>query len=158
MSHAHLLQRLRETRPSHVVLLADTHAVDQVIRFAEACQRECNTTPLVFVESDAAFTQRSRPSTIVVHGMPAGVIATFAVLDQQGIPARLCSTLDLPGCHDGSVIELARAWLATLEPSMFPGVVLMALGSTSLQDRAQQLAGEFGVHCHGEEHSADAAP
>ena len=148
-----LLTRERVSRMAHsvtttrAVLLADDTAVDAIILLAEALHHEQHRTPLVFVESSIGFTQRMRPSTMVVPGMPDGVIATFSILDQQGIPARLCSALDLPGCHDGSVLDLARAWLATLNAPLREDTTLLVSGSVALQEQASLLASELHLHC-----------
>ncbi len=66
---------------------------------------------LVLVGADAMFSFKPRPSTILIPGMPVGVIACVPQLDEFGIASRLASTLGLPGCHDGSVVELAELWL-----------------------------------------------
>jgi dihydroorotate dehydrogenase electron transfer subunit len=117
----------RHITHERVVLLADESRMESVILLAEALKHERDITPLLFIESASDFTQRLRPSTILIAGMPDGVIATLTVLDQQGIPARLCHP-DLPGCHDGSAIELANAWLATLDEQTRARVAVITMG------------------------------
>jgi dihydroorotate dehydrogenase electron transfer subunit len=68
---------------------------------------------LVLLGADTTFSFKPRPSTILVPCIPAGVIACVPQLDEFGIASRLASPLGLPGCHDGSVIELAELWLTS---------------------------------------------
>jgi len=133
----------RRITAARIVLIADEAGIESLITVAQALHH-AQRTPLVFAESNS-FTQRLRPSTILVPGMPAGVIATFTFLDQQGIPARLCCPLDLPGCYDGSVTDLARAWLNTLDSAVRSNTVLFVCGTTRVQELAAQLAHEMGI-------------
>jgi dihydroorotate dehydrogenase electron transfer subunit len=66
---------------------------------------------IVLFGADDTFPFRPRPSTILVPGMPAGVIASIPALEEVGIASRLASTAGLPGCYDGTVTELAELWL-----------------------------------------------
>jgi dihydroorotate dehydrogenase electron transfer subunit len=52
---------------------------------------------LVLFGADDSFPFRPRPSTILVPGMPAGVIASIPPLEEVGIASRLASTAGLPG-------------------------------------------------------------
>ncbi len=63
--------------------------------------------PLVLMGSEIPFPFRARPSTILVPGIPDGVIACMPLLDGWGVPSRLASRSGFPGCHDGFVTELA---------------------------------------------------
>ena len=100
---------------------------------------------LVLLQCDTTFPFRTRPSTIMVDGMPAGVIAAASLLDEQGIASRLCSRADLPGCHDGVATDLAAAWLGTLNQDALKAVELFACGSAALLAAAAKLANDFGV-------------
>jgi dihydroorotate dehydrogenase electron transfer subunit len=88
--------------------------------------------PLVLLESAVPFFFRPRPSRLLVPAMPAGVIATLPLLEDWGIPCRLASTLEVPGCYEGSALELASAWLEALAPEARTEVMLYAgVDSTS---------------------------
>ncbi|MGE3665427.1 MAG: dihydroorotate dehydrogenase electron transfer subunit, partial [Steroidobacteraceae bacterium] len=63
--------------------------------------------PLVLMGSEIPFPFATRPSTILVPGMPEGVIASMPFLDGLGVPSRLASKSGFPGCFDGFVTELA---------------------------------------------------
>jgi len=65
---------------------------------------------LVLFGAHETFSFRPRPSTILVPGMPPGVIASIPQLEEMGIASRLASTAGLPGCYDGTVTELVELW------------------------------------------------
>lgn len=109
------------TRPeaggSTRLLIATDEGIQPVIRTAlELRSAAPDLVLLVLVGADAAFPFKPRPSTILVPGMPDGVIACVPQLEEFGVTSRLASTLGLPGCYDGSVIELAEAWLKSSAP------------------------------------------
>lgn len=91
--------------------------------------------PLVLLESAAPFFFRPRPSRLLVPAMPAGVIANLPLLEDWGIPCRLATPLESPGCHEGYALELASAWLDTLVPEIRAQVMLCAcVNSTSCRE------------------------
>src|SRR5437868_11877719 len=74
---------------------------------------EAAVKPLVLMGSEVPFPFRTRPSTLIVPGIPAGTIACMPLLEEWGVPSRLASRSDFPGCFPGMVTELADAWLAS---------------------------------------------
>ena len=65
--------------------------------------------PLVLLWSETPFPFRIRPSQIVVPGIPDGTIACMPMMDEWGIPSRLASRAEFPGCFDGAVTQLAMS-------------------------------------------------
>ena len=103
--------------------------------------------PLAIMGSEIPFPFRARPSTHIVAGMPAGVIAAHPLLEDWGIPSRLTSKAGFPGCHDGYVTDLARAWLATLDADTLRKVEVFSCGPTPMLRAVAALAREFDVAC-----------
>ena len=103
--------------------------------------------PFAIFGSEIPFPFRARPSTIMVAGMPDGVIAGMPLLDDWGIPSRLTSKSGFPGCHDGYVTDLARAWLATLDRATLDRVEIFTCGPTPMLRAVAALAAEFDVSC-----------
>lgn len=103
--------------------------------------------PLVLMGSEVPFPFRARPSTIMVDGMPEGVIAAMPLLDEWGIPSRLASWADFPGCHHGFVTDLAAAWLQTLQPGVLAEVEIFACGPTPMLKAIAGVARNFDVPC-----------
>jgi dihydroorotate dehydrogenase electron transfer subunit len=93
------------------------------------------------------FPFRPRPSVIVVPGIPTGIIACMPLLEEWGIASRLASTLDLPGCFEGSAVALADAWLGSLTASELAEVEVFPNGPAPMVRAALELAGRYGVEC-----------
>lgn len=103
--------------------------------------------PLVLMGSEIPFPFSVRPSTILVPGMPAGVIGAMPLLDGWGVPSRLASRSGFPGCFDGFVTDLGAAWLASLDAAALGQVELFACGPTPMLEATTRLARRFGIPC-----------
>jgi dihydroorotate dehydrogenase electron transfer subunit len=103
--------------------------------------------PLVLMGSEIPFPFRARPSTILVPGMPDGVIACMPLLEEWGIPSRLTSLAGYAGCYEGYVTDLAAAWLASLERAALGEVEMFACGPTPMLKAAAAVARRFGIAC-----------
>jgi dihydroorotate dehydrogenase electron transfer subunit len=103
--------------------------------------------PLVLMGSEIPFPFRARPSTILVPGMPEGVIACMPLLEEWGIPSRLTSLAGYAGCYEGYVTDLAAAWLASLERATLGEVEMFACGPTPMLKAAAAVARRFGIAC-----------
>jgi dihydroorotate dehydrogenase electron transfer subunit len=103
--------------------------------------------PLVLMGSEIPFPFHTRPSTILLPGVPDGVIACMPLLDGWGVPSRLASLAGFPGCFDGYVTDLAAAWLHSLESSALAQVELFACGPTPMLQATAKVARRFGVPC-----------
>jgi dihydroorotate dehydrogenase electron transfer subunit len=103
--------------------------------------------PLVLMGSEIPFPFRARPSTILVPGMPEGVIACMPLLDEWGIPSRLTSLAGYAGCHDGYVTDLAAVWLGSLDRAALGEVEMFACGPTPMLKAAAAVARRFAIPC-----------
>jgi len=101
--------------------------------------------PLVLLGSDEPFPFRARPSQIMVHGMPDGVIACMPLLDGWGIASRLASRAGFPGCFEGTVVELAEVWLDGLNPQALAEIEIFAAGPAQILQAAAEAARRYGV-------------
>lgn len=103
--------------------------------------------PLVLMGSEVPFPFRARPSTILVDGIPDGVIASMPLMDEWGIPSRLASLAGFPGCYEGYVTDLAATWLAALSPVALNEVEMFACGPTVMLKAAAAVARRFNIPC-----------
>jgi dihydroorotate dehydrogenase electron transfer subunit len=101
--------------------------------------------PLVLLESESPFPFNTRPSTFIVPGMPPGTIACMPLIEAWGVPSRLASKSDFPGCFDGSVIELADLWLKSVGLREIAEVEIFCFGPTALVEAAEELARRYGT-------------
>ena len=103
--------------------------------------------PLVLMGSEVPFPFRTRPSTLIVPGIPEGTIAAMPLLDEWGVPSRLASRSDFPGCFPGFVTQLADTWLESLGPKELGEVEIFACGPTPMLEVTAQLARRYSVPC-----------
>jgi dihydroorotate dehydrogenase electron transfer subunit len=103
--------------------------------------------PLVLMGSEIPFPFQTRPSTIIVPGIPEGVIACMPLLDGWDVPSRLATLAGFPGCFDGYVTDLAAAWLSSLDEAALAEVEMFACGPTPMLQATARVARRFGVPC-----------
>jgi dihydroorotate dehydrogenase electron transfer subunit len=103
--------------------------------------------PLVLMGSEIPFPFQTRPSTILVPGIPDGVIACMPLLDGWNVPSRLATLAGFPGCFDGYVTDLAVAWLSSLDERVLAEVEIFACGPTPMLQATARVARRFGVPC-----------
>ena len=128
------------------LLIGTDSAYSAVIRIANEMHQADERSPLlVLVGSADSFSFKPRPSTILVPGMPAGVIAAVPALEEFGIASRLASEIGLPGCYDGPTIELAQQWLQNLEPSLRAQMSITVAGPEDLARAAQDVGRQRGL-------------
>jgi dihydroorotate dehydrogenase electron transfer subunit len=70
---------------------------------------------------------------------------TLLLLDDVGIPSRLASNADLPGCQPGFVTELARSWIAGQSAAERGRMTIYACGPTPMLKAVQKVADEFSI-------------
>ncbi|MGE0485130.1 MAG: dihydroorotate dehydrogenase electron transfer subunit [Gammaproteobacteria bacterium] len=102
--------------------------------------------PLVLMGSEVPFPFPARPSRILVPGLDPATIAAMPLLDDWGVASRLASTQGYPGCFDGFVTELARAWIAN-SGTPREDIEIFACGPTPMLRAVQALAAEFDLPC-----------
>jgi dihydroorotate dehydrogenase electron transfer subunit len=103
--------------------------------------------PLVLMGSEIPFPFKTRPSTILVPGIPAGSIAAMPLLDDWGVPSRLASKAGFPGCYDGFVTQLADEWLGALDPAVKAEVEVFSCGPTPMLEAMARVAAKHDVPC-----------
>lgn len=103
--------------------------------------------PFVIMGSEIPFPFTTRPSQIMVPGMPPGAIAAMPLMEDWGIPSRLASKQNYAGCFDGYVTDVARAWLTQLTPAQRDEVEIFACGPHPMLEATAKLAREFNLPC-----------
>ncbi|MBC8026295.1 MAG: dihydroorotate dehydrogenase electron transfer subunit [Steroidobacteraceae bacterium] len=103
--------------------------------------------PLALMGSEIPFPFKTRPSTILVPGIPAGTIGAHPLLDGWGVPSRLASKAGFPGCYDGFVTQLADEWLGSLDAAAKAEVEIFSCGPTPMLEAVHKVAAKHGVPC-----------
>jgi dihydroorotate dehydrogenase electron transfer subunit len=132
-----------------ILLIGGGASIASTITLAQRLYRSSDAEwkLLVLLGSDEPFPFRARPSTILVPGLPQGVIACVPALEEFGVPSRLATLADFPGCYDGTVDDLAAAWLDTLDAATLSQVEIFACGPAELLQAAADLAQRCGIPC-----------
>jgi len=97
--------------------------------------------------SEVPFPFSTRPSTIMIPGMPDGVIACMPLLEDWGIASRLTSKQGYPGTHDGYVTDLARRYLDALDADQRQQIEIFSCGPHPMLEAVAQVARDYAVPC-----------
>ncbi len=100
---------------------------------------------MLLLYSQYPFPFRTQPSQIMVSGLPTWVTAAIPLLEDWGIPSRLASPHELPGCFNGNLDELARGWLEVSQG--VADVTVYACGPATLLADARRLADAYHLPC-----------
>ena len=103
--------------------------------------------PFVIMGSEVPFPFKPQPSKIIVPGAPAEVIAAMPLLEDWGIASRLASTQGYPGCFEGYVTDLARAWLDALDENQRKQVEVFACGPHPMLEAVAAMARQYRLPC-----------
>ena len=129
------------------LLIGGGVGIPPMVFLAEDLRARKTYTPFVIMGSEVPFPFTARPSKIIVPGMPPGVIAAMPLMEDWGIPSRLASQQNYPGCFDGYVTDIARAWLNALAPAQRNEVEIFACGPHPMLEAVARLAREFELRC-----------
>jgi len=130
------------------LLIGGGVGIPPMVFLAEHLKRtKAKVSPLVIMGSEVPFPFQSRPSQILVPGLPDGVIATMPLLEDWGVPCRLASLQGYAGCFEGYVTELARHWLKQMPAEERNSVEVFSCGPTPMLKAVAALAREFDLPC-----------
>jgi dihydroorotate dehydrogenase electron transfer subunit len=129
------------------LLLGGGVGIPPMVFLAERLKEARSFRPLVLMGSEVPFPFRARPSATLIGGLPAGTIACMPLLEEWGVPSRLASKSDFPGCYPGFVTELAAEWLGCLGEAELREVEIFSCGPTAMLRASAALARRFGVPC-----------
>lgn len=126
------------------VLIGGGVGIPPMVFLADHLRRRLNhSQPMVFMGSEIPFPFHSKPSEILVDGMPSEAIACLPLLDDWGVPSRLASQQGFPGCYEGFVTDLARQWLTNLDSRARSEIEIFACGPVPMLKASAKLADEF---------------
>ena len=123
-----------------------------MVFIAEHCyhlnhEQQAGYEPFVILGSEVPFPFTTKPSEIMVSGMPDGVIASMPLLDGWNIASRLASLQGYAGTYEGYVTDLARHWLKSLSKEQLNEVEIYSCGPHPMLEAVAKLAKEFELPC-----------
>ena len=141
-----------KTEKKRPLLIGGGVGMPPMVFIAEHCvqlNRDNNNSyePLVILGSEVPFPFTTKPSEIMVSGIPDGVIASMPLLDDWNIPSRLASLQGYAGTFEGYVTDLARHWLKSLTKKQLVEVEIYSCGPHPMLEAVAKLAKEFDLPC-----------
>ncbi len=88
---------------------------------------------------------RPAPSRMMLPSLPPHVIGAVPLLEEWNIASRIAHTEMTPGCYEGSVLELLRAWLQGLNDG--EQIEILACTSQETTKGIKALAEEYHLPC-----------
>jgi dihydroorotate dehydrogenase electron transfer subunit len=98
-------ERINLVPSQPALILADGIALATLIHLCST-RRQTPASTLALYQLTEPLPFRPQPSRFLLDGMPDGVIAAIPLLEDWGIPSRLCHSQDQAGCFEGSLDEL----------------------------------------------------
>ena len=132
---------------THPLLLGGGVGIPPMIFFADELRKNSSMHPFVVMGSEIPFPFQSKPSKIIIEGIPSDVIAAMPLLDDWGIASRLASQQDYQGCFKGYVHELAEYWFNNLDEQTKQGVEVFACGPTPMLQAVAEFAKRHQLPC-----------
>lgn len=131
----------------HAVLIGGGVGIPPLVFLAEHLHagKAAERRSIAFFGSELPFPFKLRPSTSIVPGLPPAVIACMPLLEDWGVPCRLASFGQFPGCYEGYVTDLAALYLETLDPAARGRVEIFSCGPTVMLQAVARLARRFDV-------------
>ncbi len=129
------------------LLLGGGVGMPPMLFLAEHLQQTGGFKPLVLLGSEAPFPFQPQPSQTMLPGIPEGVIAGMPLLEGRGIPSRLASLQNYPGCYEGYITDLARTWLDALSEDQRNQVEIFSCGPHPMLEAVAAMAREYDLPC-----------
>jgi len=118
-----------------------------MVFIAEHLKNKKDIQPFVILGSEVPFPFKVQPSQHIIHGLTPDVIGTMPLMEDWGIACRLASLQGYPGCFDGYVTDLARAWLDGLNEEERKEVEVFSCGPHPMLEAVAKLAAEYDLPC-----------
>ena len=118
-----------------------------MVFIADHLRQDKHFEPFVILGSEVPFPFNVQPSQHVIHGLAPDVIGTMPLMEDWGIGCRLASLQGYPGCHNGYVTDLARAWLDGLSNDERSEVEIFSCGPHPMLEAVAKLAAEYDLPC-----------
>ena len=103
--------------------------------------------PLVLMGSEIPFPFELGESQLASKWLPDQISSTMPLLEEWQIPARLASLSDFAGVYRGTVTDLAREWLVSLDQEELRQTEVFACGPTAMLKAVAGMAHEYGLPC-----------
>jgi dihydroorotate dehydrogenase electron transfer subunit len=129
------------------LLIGGGVGIPPMLYLAESLHAAGTPPALVAMGSEVPFPFADVASEQPVAAVEIANARAVPELEAQHIPSRLATTKGYPGCFDGYVTELARAWLQGSSDSTRARVAVYACGPNVMLKATAALSAEFDLPC-----------
>jgi dihydroorotate dehydrogenase electron transfer subunit len=129
------------------LLIGGGVGIPPMVFLADAIRRNPELRPLAILGSEIPFPFELQPSALATPWADAALTSCMPLLEEWGIPSRLCSLSDFQGTHRGYVTELAEQWLQSLDDEGRARTQVFTCGPTPMLKAVAELAARYDVAC-----------
>ena len=130
---------------SRKLLIGGGVGLPPMIYYAEALAAAGEPPPIVLAGSELPFPFELEPAALDIPGTTFDAPLAIKRLQDRGIPNRLASWADLPGCFRGFITTLGDEILSALDESVRSEVALYACGPTPMLEAVAGLARDHAL-------------
>ena len=129
------------------LLLGGGVGIPPMVFLADVLRRDPDWQALAILGSEIPFPFALRTSSIATPWAGTGVDNTMPLLEDWGVPSRLTSMANFPGCYRGYVTDLAERWLQSVDDAELDSIQLFACGPTPMLKAVAALAAKYSLPC-----------
>lgn len=118
-----------------------------MVFLADELRTDPDWKPLAILGSEIPFPFELRRSALATPWAGNSVISAMPLLEEWGVPSRLCSMSGFDGCYRGYVTALADEWLQSLSTIELGKTQVFACGPTPMLKAVAELAARYDLPC-----------
>lgn len=134
------------TRPNSL-LIGGGVGIPPMVFLADVLRDKPEFKPLAILGSEIPFPFALTQSKLSVKGVDERFSSTMPLLEDWGIPARLCSLAGYEGCFNGYVTELLEQILAAMDAVELSQSKIFSCGPTPMLKAVADLAAQYDIPC-----------
>jgi dihydroorotate dehydrogenase electron transfer subunit len=129
------------------LLLGGGVGIPPMVFLADALRHGPNWQALAILGSEIPFPFAAKVSSIAAPWAGAKIDRAMPLLEDWGIPNRLTSLANFPGCYRGFVTDLAERWMQSVDGDVLATTQLFACGPTPMLKAVAALAAKYELPC-----------
>jgi dihydroorotate dehydrogenase electron transfer subunit len=137
-----------DPRRPNCALIGGGVGIPPMVFLADVLRNDPAWQSLAIFGSEIPFPFELRPSAIETPWLDKDIVSCMPLLEDWGIPSRLCSLSDFDGTFRGYVTDLTELWLQSLDDAEREKTQLFACGPTAMLKAVAALAARHDVPCH----------
>ena len=129
------------------LLIGGGVGIPPMVFLADRLRHDSSYNPVAILGSEIPFPFELQPSTLPAPWAAETTDSCMPLLENWGVPSRLCSLSDFPGTHRGYVTDLAELYLNSLDDDARQQTKIFTCGPTVMLKAVADLAARYDVPC-----------